>query len=77
MTKTKIYNAIKNSKFACQCYYKDYAFDIEIDGTKYEIGPARWDYWSGFYCFNLVTRRREDFDRFNDKQNEIICKLAA
>lgn len=41
ITSDKIVKAIAESKFAQMCVDKDYAFDIVVEGVKFEIRPRR------------------------------------
>ena len=56
MTKYTLMNAINNSKFAKYCFDNNYAFDITIDGVKYEVCHARWKYDNGISILNKSTR---------------------
>lgn len=60
--KTKILNELKNGKkhnFYKQCFYKDYAFDAEVDGRKFEIHPLHYTYGNG----NAEAVDCKSFDR--------------
>ena len=68
--KAKILNELKNGKereFYKNCYMKDHAFDVVVDGMKFEIHPYGLEYWRGAEAVNL----NGDFQRINFTDEEL------
>lgn len=60
----KTVNVIKNNEFAKKCIDKNYAFDLIIDGKKFEIGPKCpfSGYNVGFYAQQTSGDCEESYD---------------
>ena len=63
MLKCELEKAINESNFCKQCYQKNYAFDVVVNGRKFEIRPARLSgYYAGVVAYSYETDITEEFD---------------
>lgn len=78
VTKTKVFNAIKSNKILAATYLKGYAFDILIDGIKFEVRPNRYNnYSNGFTTYSSTLGETLEFTPFNFKNVKEFQKIAA
>lgn len=69
ITETELVDAICASEFAIKCIRKNHAFDLDVNGIKYEIGPCRL---SGYGMGIHIAQTDQEF-----APDELFKKLYA